>query len=456
MKTLSRWGPVIAWMALIFALSSIPKEAIPIRGGDVVSVSAHLLEYGILALLLSRALKDSPGFRGRARPRFTASLALAFLYGATDEWHQSFVPGRSCSLLDLGVDLAGAALALAVASFWERRRLRNPRRRVSLRPYIGFLVSFAFIALALKRIEWAQTLAAFRQADYRLAAVAVLSTTLSYVLRTIRWGWILRPVGVFPFSRLYPPLIIGFAVNNILPGRLGEFARAYLLSRKEEVSGSLAFATVAMERVLDGLTIVGALALVGLFWPLPAWGRRLAWASGALFASAMAFLAVLLAARAKALALAEIVTRPLPERWRERLLGMLDSFAEGLDVLRSPGVLAVVAGLSVAVWSVEAVTYWSVITAFHVQLAGVGLLWETLFLLSVVNLGVMIPAAPGGVGPFQAAAILALGAFGFSEEVALGVSLVAHFIQYAIVTGVGLLCLWREGVSLHGLVQSRR
>lgn len=457
MKTLSKWGPVIAWMALIFLLSSLPKEAIPVSGGETVSAIAHLLEYGVLALLLSKALEASSGVWSRSMPRFAASIAITLLYGLSDEWHQSFVPGRSSSLSDLGVDAAGAVLALSLAS-WKGRLSRRPGsiKLPSLRTTFGFLVTFAFLALALRKIDWGQTAEAFRQADYRLAAVAVLSTALSYVLRTIRWGWILRPAEEFPFSRLYPPLVIGFAVNNILPGRLGEFARAYLLSRKEGVSGSLAFATVVMERVLDGLTIVGALALVGLFWPLPTWGRQLAWVSGAFFASALIFLAGLFVARAKVTAMASLLIRPLPERWRSKLLGMLDAFAEGLDILRSPGTLAVVTGLSVVVWGVEAVTYCAAILAFHIPLEGIGLLWQTLFLLSVVNLGIMIPAAPGGVGPYQAAAILALGAFGFPREVALSVSLVTHFVQYALVTGTGLLCLWREEISLGKLVRSRR
>jgi len=457
MKVLSKWGPAIGWMVLIFLLSSLPKEEIPVSG-ESLSIAAHLIEYGILALLIRRALASPPGFWGRGVPLFTLSLGLTFLYGISDEWHQSFVPGRSSSVMDLAVDVTGAFLALALASLKEGgflgRWSRIPVRRLSLRPCAGFFVTFAFLALAVAKIEWGATFAAFRRADYRLAAVAIFSTALSYVVRTTRWSWILRPVERFPFSRLYPPLVIGFAVNNVLPGRLGEFVRAYLLSRREEVSGSLAFATVVVERVLDGLTIVGALALVGVFWPLPDWGRRLAMASGALFASALVFLVGLFVAKAKVMVLAGFLTRPLPGQWRARLLGMLRSFAEGLDILRTPGTLAVVLGLSMVVWSVEAVTYWAGILAFHIPLEGIGLLWETLFLLSVVNLGIMIPAAPGGVGPYQAAAILALGAFGFSREVALGVSLVTHFVQYAIVTGTGLVCLWREGLSLRSLVES--
>jgi len=284
-------------------------------------------------------------------------------------------------------------------------------------------------------------------------AGAVLSTSLSYILRTARWGWILRPAGSFPFSHLFSPLIIGFAVNNILPGRLGEFARAYLIGRKESISGSLAFATVVMERVLDGLTIVGALALAGIFCPLPLWGHRLAWASAGFFISALLFLVVLFFWEDKAMRLARFLTRPLPQRWRRKLLDMLASFARGLDVLRSPVILTMVTFFSVVVWGVEAITYYLAIRAFGIPLTGSRLVWGSLFLLSVVNLGIMIPAAPGGVGPYQAAAILALAAFGVPEEVALSISLVTHFIQYTVVTGTGLLCLWREGISLSALVR---
>jgi VanZ family protein len=111
---LIRWGVVLAWMALIFFLSAQPDLPRPDSGwlDLLVSSGAHLTLYGALALLLRWALGD--GCWG-----MTVAFGLALLYGVSDEFHQSFVPGRVPDALDLASDGLGAALALAV--WWGLR-----------------------------------------------------------------------------------------------------------------------------------------------------------------------------------------------------------------------------------------------------------------------------------------------------------------------------------------------
>lgn len=116
-----RWGAVIAWMALIFALSAQSKLPELIPGLPALEeIGGHLSEYAILALLLWWALRGT----GTRYPA-TWSLVSAALYGITDEVHQSFVPGRTMSVSDLLVDLIGAALALSIAGLITARRLAH-------------------------------------------------------------------------------------------------------------------------------------------------------------------------------------------------------------------------------------------------------------------------------------------------------------------------------------------
>ncbi len=318
---------------------------------------------------------------------------------------------------------------------------------------MGFLVTFAFIILAIEKIDWGRTWRALQGADYRFIALAFIPTILSYFLRTTRWKWLLEPAGNFSIHLLFPPLMIGFALNNLLPGRLGEFARAYFVSRKSELSASLSFATVVLERVLDGLTIVGAMGAVGLFYPLPDWAKRIALLSGLLFILALAFLLLLLFYQRQAMWLARLFARPLPRNWGEKALGMLSSFTAGLEILRLGPTFMRSVAFSIVIWGVETAIYYLGIKALHSSLAGWSGLWQALFLMSAVNLGIMIPAAPGGVGPYQAAAILALAAFGVPKEIALSISILTHIIQYTYVTGVGLYFLGREGFSLSKIVE---
>jgi VanZ family protein len=118
-KRFLRWLPALAVMLVIFGFSSIPSREMPNFGlwDLVVKKGSHMLGYGLLALAWWYGL----GFEKRL---WWLALLLAVLYALTDEFHQSFVPGRHPSWLDvLGFDGGGAALALLVF-FWVRKRMR--------------------------------------------------------------------------------------------------------------------------------------------------------------------------------------------------------------------------------------------------------------------------------------------------------------------------------------------
>jgi VanZ family protein len=107
------WGPAIAWMVFVFAVSS---EQVPARAAHVPDWMTHGAGYAVLAVLTCRALAG-----GLARPVTAGVAALAVLigvlYGISDEWHQSFVPGRYADAWDLLKDLAGALVGAAACAF---------------------------------------------------------------------------------------------------------------------------------------------------------------------------------------------------------------------------------------------------------------------------------------------------------------------------------------------------
>lgn len=116
---ITRWIPALpalatlatlAWMGLIFALSS--RSTIPVPFGpsaELISIAGHFAVYAVLAMLLRWAI-ESLNLTGRRR--FVLALTGAVAYGLTDEWHQSFVPGRDASVLDIMVDGIGALRGL--------------------------------------------------------------------------------------------------------------------------------------------------------------------------------------------------------------------------------------------------------------------------------------------------------------------------------------------------------
>ena len=124
-QLLLRWLPVGVWMALIFGVSSLPQlpRVAPPLWQELLSDGAHFVEYAILAGLLWRALRTA--MSKALFWTYGLSLVVAAVYAASDEFHQSFVPGRDASVGDFSFDVAGAALALALLFLWRRRQARQ-------------------------------------------------------------------------------------------------------------------------------------------------------------------------------------------------------------------------------------------------------------------------------------------------------------------------------------------
>ena len=115
---IAAWLPVIAWAGLIFAFSAQPNlRFLPDQNLDfLVRKAGHMGVFGILALLLWRALAGTTAWR---RP-WAWALAVTVLYAATDEIHQGFVAGRHEAALDVGIDAAGASIAVVAAGIAHR------------------------------------------------------------------------------------------------------------------------------------------------------------------------------------------------------------------------------------------------------------------------------------------------------------------------------------------------
>ena len=159
-------------------------------------------------------------------------------------------------------------------------------RVAGLRPIIGLLLTVVFLVLALQRVDLGAFVDELRSINYVWLLPSAVCTLVGYVLRTVRWRVILSGAARAPLSTLFPVLMMGFATNNLLPGRLGEFWRAYLLGRKRNVRKTFALASVVVERVFDGLVLIALLALVSTSIELPGWGRDVELISAIVFLGA--------------------------------------------------------------------------------------------------------------------------------------------------------------------------
>ncbi len=316
---------------------------------------------------------------------------------------------------------------------------------------IGFLLSALFLWLAVRNVSPSELAAAFAQANYPLVAPAAAATLCGYVLRTVRWQRIVLPVAPLRFTEAFGVLMMGFAANNLLPARLGEFVRAYMLRRKTGARKTYGMATILLERVCDGLTLIVVLGIVSLLKPLPLWGQEVQVFSSLLFLGAALGIVGLLAREKLALRLIGLVLRLFPPGPASSILRAADAFIAGLRSLKSRRGVALVVFLSVMVWLLEASSYLLMIGAFDIGLDLPVRVLASFFLLAVVNLGIMVPSAPGYVGTFQILAVLALGAFGVPKELALAVAIASHLMQWLMVTTIGLLFFLRENLGLRNL-----
>jgi uncharacterized protein (TIRG00374 family) len=313
---------------------------------------------------------------------------------------------------------------------------------------LGIAITLVCLGLAFYRIDPQELVTALADADYRLIGPALALWLIGYVARTVRWRTILTGAPAGSPIELFGVLMIGFATNNLLPARLGELARAYLLRRRTGLRKTFVLASIFLERIFDGLALVAILLALSALVRLPGWGQEVEVAATALFVGVAVGVSVLLYRHDLAARIVAYVARPLPSRLGTFVVGAFGAFVHGLSSMRRPGVVAATAALSLAVWTLEWGAYAFVASAFNLGLSPVQLAAACAFLVVVVNLGIMLPAAPGYVGTFQFFAVAALAVWGVPRERALAVAIVAHLVQYVLVTAIGLYFFGREHVSL--------
>jgi uncharacterized protein (TIRG00374 family) len=314
---------------------------------------------------------------------------------------------------------------------------------------IGLLISAVFLFLALRKVDPGELKSALESADYIYLLPVVLLVMVSMILRVFRWRYLLRPVKEISFGSIFYATAIGLMANNVLPARLGEFIRAYVIGRRENISKSASFATVIVARIFDGLTILSFLAAVFVFYAfsLPGWLRKAAIITLVLYLLAIVVLVLLKIRTEAVLRAASFILKPLPDRMGERVLQILDSFAGGLKILHSTREILYSAVLSIFIWVPNIVIIYLLLLSFGIHLP----FFASMVLLVAIVIGVTIPSAPGYIGTIQYATVAGLALFGVPKSLALSFSLVYHAAVFIPATIAGIICLPAAGFSFREL-----
>ena len=315
----------------------------------------------------------------------------------------------------------------------------------------GLAVSALALWLTLRGKDLGAIVSAMREADYRYLWVYVASLIAIYVARTVRWGLLLEPVARVPFSRLNAASAVGLMALSLLPFRLGEFARPYLVAERPRLRVSAALSSIVVERVVDGI-FTGLLLVVSLLAvPDRAPGVHVLRTGGVLvslgFAAVLAFLAFGYRNRERAVGMTAALLHPLSPRLAERGAGMLDAFIHGLRLVPSRRKVALFFALTAAYWALNAWGMALLARGFGFQLGVV----EACTMLGVLVIGVMIPAGPGMIGTFQGAIVVALALFAPHDVVATRGTAYANVlwaVQLFVTMAIGLLFLFSRHIKL--------
>lgn len=311
--------------------------------------------------------------------------------------------------------------------------------------WIGIALAVVFLALFLYRVNFGQIVQTLQKANYLYIAPAILVYFIGVWFRAVRWRFLLQSLGKFPSHRLVSPILIGFALNNILPARVGVLVRAYLFGMWEGANKIASFATVVVDQLFDGLALLFFLGVIVILVPLPMWAWTTALVSAIIFIGFFALLLVLALSPRLARWLVGKLTRWLPQRWQPRISDGVNMTLNGLASLQRPDRIAIAFFLSLLVWATEAAVYYIVAFSFGLEQP----FYVMLLLTSIANIAITLPSLPGGIGPFEFFGKQTLFLFAVSEAVATAYVAVVHVVVLLPVTlvGLGLLALKRVSIA---------
>lgn len=310
--------------------------------------------------------------------------------------------------------------------------------------WLGVAISLLCLFLAIKDIDLADVLAALRGANYGPVLGTALLTALGMWARALRWQLLFYPRTDMPVGKLLSVLNIGYLLNNILPARLGDLARAYIIGRLTGVSKARALSTILVERVVDVLVVAFFLAALLPFIPVPEWAARPGLLIGLAVLSIAGFLVILARERQRATTIVGHLLHFSPWLERRGVRQLATSLLDGLEVLRFPGPAALLGIGSVLIWGISIAQFHAALVAFDLQLP----ITATIFILSVTALGMTVPSSPGYIGVWEYTIVLALSPFQVEKSLALSYALVLHATVYLTLTIMGLVSLWLEGLAL--------
>jgi hypothetical protein len=314
----------------------------------------------------------------------------------------------------------------------------------------GLVISLISLAVVLYFVDIHKFFIALQQANYLLVAVGLGMSFLWLMVRAAFWRTLLQEKATY--SQSFFTICEGYLLNNILPFRLGEVGRSFLMNHKAKIGFWQVLSTIVIERALD-IGFAAGLLLITLPLVIASRGQQnvqvstgIAVSAGLLVLLGLVILYIMARNRRRVIGLFE----SLAGRWPIIMKAggsMLPAFFDGLEVLTDGWRFLRALGWMVLNWLVAIAEYYVLLLAFvpHAKL-----LWST-FTLSVAAFGVAVPSSPGSVGVLEGAILIGLAPFaiyGISSSVALAFAIIVHMFSFLLNGLLGAYGLGKDGESL--------
>ncbi len=317
---------------------------------------------------------------------------------------------------------------------------------------LSVLIGLVCLWLAVRGINFREFTAALGGVSWGPVLWLIPLFVLTFYFRARRMRVILKPVREVSVRELFAINAVGFMAIMGFPLRLGELVRPLLFKRRLGIQFSTGLASVAVERLFDGLVTL-VILLVGLLG-LPPGLSEIPYLGISARAMALTFAVVLIpillgvvfavAWKRPFLAVSGKLLGFLPDKTGQKCVAVLENFLAGLECLPSAKSFLRLFFESVGVWGAVVLAYLALLVAF-----GLHLPWAASFLvLGIACVGIAIPAAPGFVGTFQLFVQGALAIYGIPKPVGLAFSVVAHAVNLLYIAVVGLIYLPRMATGL--------
>jgi uncharacterized protein (TIRG00374 family) len=305
-----------------------------------------------------------------------------------------------------------------------------------LKILLGFALTVLALWLSFRKLDWKVLKNAILQINLFWVILAVANSIFTVYALGWRWQILLKPRRKIPLSTLFRLNIISQYFNIIIPWRVGELFRAFLASKKHMISGAYVIGTIAVEKIFDFFVFVIMWISIPAFLAMQKQVK--AYKIALLLFLLSAFLLIFFIWKPRTvLGWTGFLSRILPGRLRQGVQDFIEKGIEAFGLLRNTKVLFFVVILTFAFVADQVLTNFLLFKAFNLNLS----FWAGLFLLLALQVGNIPPSAPGKIGIFEYAVILALSVFNISKSQALSYGIILHLVAYLPKILLGLIFL---------------